>query len=131
MVKVLHIHVWKWNNETCWNYSKKRGGEVKEKEEVNLSYTVNTFVNVTMYTWYKYNMLIIFFKKQIFKNIQERKKEKKKKKRREHSRSLGHHLMNKYLHLWMTQYVSQFSITVKNTWEKQFKGIKIYFGSQF
>jgi hypothetical protein len=31
-VEVLHTHVWKWNNETCWVSSKKGGREVKEKD---------------------------------------------------------------------------------------------------
>jgi hypothetical protein len=34
-------------------------GVIKEKDGgVNLQYIVSTFVNVTMYAWYNYNMLI-------------------------------------------------------------------------
>jgi hypothetical protein len=25
-------HVWKWKNETCWNYFKNEGGGVKEND---------------------------------------------------------------------------------------------------
>jgi hypothetical protein len=42
MVEILGIHVWKWNNETCWS---------------------STFVNVTVYPRYNYNMLITEKKK--------------------------------------------------------------------
>jgi hypothetical protein len=30
MVGILCIHVWKWKDETCWNYSRNGGGRIKE-----------------------------------------------------------------------------------------------------
>jgi hypothetical protein len=32
MTKVLHMHVWKQNNETHWNFFKKEKGEERELE---------------------------------------------------------------------------------------------------
>jgi hypothetical protein len=30
--EVLCTHVWKWKNETCWNYSKKGEKGIKEND---------------------------------------------------------------------------------------------------
>jgi hypothetical protein len=32
MVEILCTHVCKWKNETCGNYSRNRGGEIKEND---------------------------------------------------------------------------------------------------
>jgi hypothetical protein len=38
MVDVFCICVWKQNNETCWNCSKKGGGEMRENNGGDESY---------------------------------------------------------------------------------------------
>jgi hypothetical protein len=32
MVEILCTNVWKWKNETCWNYSKNGGRGIKEND---------------------------------------------------------------------------------------------------
>jgi hypothetical protein len=32
LVEILCTHVQKWKNETCWNYSRNGGGEIKEND---------------------------------------------------------------------------------------------------
>jgi hypothetical protein len=33
MAKILCKHVYKWKNETCWNYSRNEGKGIKENDE--------------------------------------------------------------------------------------------------
>jgi hypothetical protein len=38
IVEILCTYVWKWNKDTCWNYSEKEGEGIKENDGgVNLT----------------------------------------------------------------------------------------------
>jgi hypothetical protein len=36
VVEILYTRVCKWKNETCWNYSRNRGMEIKENDRWKL-----------------------------------------------------------------------------------------------
>jgi hypothetical protein len=56
IVETLCIHVCKWKNETCCNYSRNGGRGTKENDGGSeFNYDIRTFVNVTMYPQYNNN----------------------------------------------------------------------------